>query len=558
MADAQMSPWTNSVGATEWINDSQAAIAHSLHVAMHLALHPPSQPGRALQGRTLALWVNLDRDAPDIYSATLDTSSSPEALIHELEQNGLEQTTLSMCQLSALPTWFEDWRQTPCITQLDTGALLMPVRATVEPLVSELTQSGVAWLDAALLIAPTVAFDALPWLEDDRQLIHPPTAWTAAEISYWSAQAQHLGATYQQVIQALQLEQVRQQRSLIGRVVHLLNSNLQSDQVLHQILAEVGQQYESDCVLLLDMRTLPAVSIPAQWKASTARPPVTVPTDPFKGVWQELVDLFLQDGVSYLVMHCAQPQPESLGDLCIFFEAATLVVIPIFLQAEFFGVLIMATNRMEGTDPRTDLPVFHQIADHTAIALHQIMQSSQLRPINMEREEERLAPVDAWCDALTRLPNRPALERDLSHLSHSTIWTVDPAFSILLADIDYFKLINDTYGTAAGDEVLQEIARRLQNQLRQGTQIYRFDGEEFLMLLDGTLLKPAADVAERLRAVVQQQSILTTSGPINATISFGIAQKDLTHDRHASDVVRRAEQALLEAKREGRNRIKVI
>ena len=166
--------------------------------------------------------------------------------------------------------------------------------------------------------------------------------------------------------------------------------------------------------------------------------------------------------------------------------------------------------------------------------------------------------MDVWCDVLTNLPNRPALERDLSQLSHPTLWTVDPAFSILLADIDYFKLINDTHGTAAGDEVLQEVAHRLQNQLRQGTQIYRFDGEEFLMLLDGTLLKSAADVAERLRAVVQQQSILTKAGRINATISFGVAQKDLSHDRHASDVVRRAEQALLEAKREGRNRIKVI
>ncbi|MBE9098386.1 diguanylate cyclase domain-containing protein [Vacuolonema iberomarrocanum] len=557
MTDAQIDPWENSVGAALSADDPSGAIARSLHVQMHQALHPPGQTTLVLQGQALALCIGLDQEIATVYTSIF-LSPHPESSAEGLSAEGLERATPGMFQLPSIPSWFESWWQAPCIAQLDTGVLLIPVRGDVESLATETPQRSVDGLDAALLVATTFEPDALPWLQGDHPFTAPPTGWAAAEISYWSAQAQHLGAAYQQAIQTIQLEQVRQQRSLVGRVVHLLNSALQPDQVLHQILAEVGQQYDSDRILLLDLRTLPSVSVINQWSADASEPPVRVPTEPFKAVWQELVDLFLQDGASYLVMHCAQPEPESLVDLCTLFEVATLVMIPVFLKAEFFGVLMMGTDQIAGTDPRTDLPIFYQIADHAAIALHQIMQTSQSRPGNTEREEGRLTPVHAWWDTLTRLPNRPALERDLSQLSHPTLWPVDPPFSVLLGDIDYFKLINDTHGTAAGDQVLQEVARRLQNQLRQGTKVYRFDGEEFLMLLDGTLLKAAADVAERLRAAVQQLPITTTAGRINATISFGIAQKDLTRDRHASDIVQRAEQALLDAKRDGRNRIKVV
>jgi diguanylate cyclase (GGDEF)-like protein len=301
------------------------------------------------------------------------------------------------------------------------------------------------------------------------------------------------------------------------------------------------------------------VSIIEQWSAAGA--PLAqeaLATDLGKLMGQDLVDLFLQDGASYLVVQCEQPESEALVNLCTLLAVTTLVIVPVFAKAEFFGLLILGTNQTAGTNPRTDLPILYQIADHAAIALHHIMQSPPLQLPQGDRPDQgQQSPLQSWYDVLTHLPNRPALERELSHLSHPTLWPVDPAFSVLLGDIDYFKLINDTHGNAAGDEVLQEIARRLQAQLRQGTQVYRFDGEEFLVVLNNTQLRPAADVAERLRAVVQQTPIKTQAGNINVTLSFGVAQKELERDRQAIDIVRRAEQALLVAKREGRNRVKV-
>ena len=552
MTDAQIDPWENGGGVALSEDDPLAAIAHSLHVALHLALHPPTRDTLSLRGRALALWVNLDREVINVYTASVAASPEPQGQPVELKH-----TRFGKSEVDPVPPWFEEWRQSPCIAQLDTGELILPVRAEVESLLADGAQSGVDWIDAVLWVSTDFQPQALPWMAADRSFNAPPPAWSAAEISYWSAQAQHLTATYQQAMQTIQLEQVRQQRSLVGRVAHLLNSTLDPDEVLHQILAEVGQQYDSDRVLLLDLRTVPTVSVIDQWSDAIDAPGF-VPSALPKVVWQELLDLFLQDGASYLVVQCAQPEPEALEDLCTHFKVSTLVLVPVFLKAEFFGVLLLGTNQSTGTDPRTDLPVLYQIADHAAIALQQIMQSLHPRSAIAEREDGRPPPVDAWSDALTRLPNRPALERELEHLSHPTIWLVDPAFSVLLGDIDYFKLINDTHGTAAGDEVLQEMARRLQAQLRQGTKVYRFDGEEFLVVLDGTLLKPAADVAERLRAAIQQTPIRTTAGKINATMSFGVAQKDLQRDHNASDIVQRAEQALLEAKREGRNRIKVV
>lgn len=548
MTDAQIDPWGSKVEGAASADAPLVAIAHALHVAMHLALHPPTSDTLPLQGRALALWINLQHGTADVHCGVVQPSAPTERAQLEFSHTALKHVVAA-----PLPGWFEEWWASPGLAQLEGGELLIPVRAGVESLTADVASNQVDWLDAVLLVAPEFAPDPA-WLHQPCRVSAPPTTWPAPEISYWCAQAQHLAATYRQAVQGFQLDQVRQQRSLVGRIVHLLNSTLNPDQVLHQILAEVGQQYESDRVLLLDMRTMPSVALIDQWHAADPEPPDRVPTTLAKLVWQELVDLFLQDGASYLVIHCDMADPEHLAELCHWIEVATLVVVPVFLKAEFFGVLLIGTNQLAGTDPRTDLPILYQIADHAAIALHQIMQSPQLRPASSERE----APVDVWCDALTRLPNRPALERELGHLSHPTLWPVDPPFSVLLGDIDYFKLTNDTHGTAAGDEVLQEIAHRLQNQLRQGTKVYRFDGEEFLVLLEGTLLKPAADVAERLRAAVQQTPIKTTAGRINVTISFGVAQKDLGCDRQANDIVQRAEQALLEAKREGRNRTKVL
>jgi diguanylate cyclase (GGDEF)-like protein len=161
-------------------------------------------------------------------------------------------------------------------------------------------------------------------------------------------------------------------------------------------------------------------------------------------------------------------------------------------------------------------------------------------------------------DELTHLMNRRALERQLEHLSSLTRWNSQQPFSIILCDIDYFKLVNDTYGHLVGDEVLQRLAHRFTQQLRRETPAYRYGGEEFVVILPDTDLDKAVSVAERLRYSIRSTPIKTASGTVEITASFGVAQQDLRQDSSAWEVFDRSDKALYEAKRQGRDYVKVL
>ena len=125
----------------------------------------------------------------------------------------------------------------------------------------------------------------------------------------------------------------------------------------------------------------------------------------------------------------------------------------------------------------------------------------------------------------------------------------------LRIDIDNFKNINDTYGHQAGDYILQETCRIIKtNILRSEDQIGRYGGEEFTILLTDTPLHEGSDVAERVRKAIESYSFEFEDKKIDVTISAGIAT--LTEeDDDPVEIIRRADEALYDAKRSGRNRV---
>ena len=159
----------------------------------------------------------------------------------------------------------------------------------------------------------------------------------------------------------------------------------------------------------------------------------------------------------------------------------------------------------------------------------------------------------AVSDPLTGLHNRRFLE---SHLAQ----TVERArrqrtpFSLLVADIDHFKRINDGFGHDAGDRVLREFARRLGRAVRASDLACRFGGEEFAVLMAGADEATAMVVADRIRRSVFETPFDVGGEEIIVTVSAGLAVFDPDTD-DASSVFRRADQALYGAKRGGRNRV---
>jgi diguanylate cyclase (GGDEF)-like protein len=126
----------------------------------------------------------------------------------------------------------------------------------------------------------------------------------------------------------------------------------------------------------------------------------------------------------------------------------------------------------------------------------------------------------------------------------------------MMIDIDLFKPINDTFGHAAGDVVIQGIVKRALESLRQSDSIGRIGGEEFAVVLPETPLAAAFDVAERLRAHIQDKPIVAGHVAVACTVSIGVAQLS-PQDSGIEDLLHRADTALYAAKKGGRNRVEL-
>jgi diguanylate cyclase (GGDEF)-like protein len=149
-------------------------------------------------------------------------------------------------------------------------------------------------------------------------------------------------------------------------------------------------------------------------------------------------------------------------------------------------------------------------------------------------------------DALTGLPNRALImDRAEQMLGHARRHGVEA--SAMFMDLDGFKGVNDTFGHPVGDELLREVAARIGGVLRETDTIGRLGGDEFVVLVEGG----AAQIAERILAVLREPFDLGTGTPISITTSIGIASGDR---EAAKDLLRDADIALYEAKGAGRNR----
>ncbi|MFP4606232.1 diguanylate cyclase [Thiohalospira sp.] len=180
-----------------------------------------------------------------------------------------------------------------------------------------------------------------------------------------------------------------------------------------------------------------------------------------------------------------------------------------------------------------------------------------LRPLRRARDHlearvaERTRELEyrANHDYLTGLDNRLKFEEFLEAETERAERYGDP-FSLILCDIDHFKWVNDTYGHNVGDEVLVELARRFTTAVRRVDRVARWGGEEFAILLPDTGLAAAEDLAERLRRVVAESPFPTVG---SVTMSFGVTARRSGDSQQR--LLLRADQALYQAKEEGRNRV---
>lgn len=218
-----------------------------------------------------------------------------------------------------------------------------------------------------------------------------------------------------------------------------------------------------------------------------------------------------------------------------------IMVVPLLYRDQLLGT-VTAINRLDQADfDASDLALLEAMANQAAAAIAnaQLVSDVQHRAIT---------------DDLTQLLNRRGFftigNRELARARRQ-----HEGFAILMLDIDYFKQVNDRYGHACGDEVLREVAQRCRKNTREVDVLGRYGGEEFVIVLANVSYEPARIVAERLRAYIAATPVGTANGPIPVTISIGVALLDDATTLEA--LVQRADGALYNAKRNGRNRVEV-
>ena len=218
--------------------------------------------------------------------------------------------------------------------------------------------------------------------------------------------------------------------------------------------------------------------------------------------------------------------------------AAEHIAFPLRLGTSDFGSLVLSAPSFDADQVETAASLAAQVV----VALENA---------RLHRIVERQALVDS----LTGLANRRSLEETL-RLELARAARFGESVTIVLADLDDFKQINDTYGHQAGDEVLKAFAATLRSTVRESDMAGRWGGEEFALVLTGTDSLGGARLAERARRTIEEREVEMPNGDVvSVTASFGVASFPETTE--LGEVLAAADSALYAAKREGKNRVVV-
>ena len=233
-----------------------------------------------------------------------------------------------------------------------------------------------------------------------------------------------------------------------------------------------------------------------------------------------------------------------------------LPFIPIIMQT----ALDSTEHKVEGLDAGAD----DYLTKPINFAELEARVSSKLRikalQSELEARDKELSDLNnklreiSLTDGLTQIENRRSLEDRLHDMWQHSVRLHEP-IALVMCDIDKFKSVNDHYGHQAGDSVLKEFAQLLKSEAREIDRVGRYGGEEFLLILPGTVLDAAVTFAERLREKVANHTFTYTGGTLCRTMSCGVAGSPHPRVKDQEALLKASDEALYVAKETGRNRV---
>jgi diguanylate cyclase (GGDEF)-like protein len=344
--------------------------------------------------------------------------------------------------------------------------------------------------------------------------------------------------------QALTVERLRHERAdaltaLEKRVKQLeiletagrtLTSSLEMSQVHNKVLsAAIGLTgADGGRLFLLDERGAQLVVRAARGPAGTA---TLLPSEP------------ADDPLAAQVVRTNQPflfRPAPNSESQPGAPRHPALYVPLRLRDHMLGALAVDSRQQQKLFTQADIGPLSTLADYAAIAISNARLFAEVQ-------------LAAITDELTGLNNRRHFMA-LAEQEYKRARRFDRPLTAIMLDIDHFKQVNDTYGHAAGDQVIAEVGRRLRSGVRAIDIAGRYGGDEFVLILPETLLAGAGMLGDRLRRGIAATPIATVGGSLSITMSLGVATTQPNLPDMAT-LIANADSALYAAKQAGRNRV---
>lgn len=337
---------------------------------------------------------------------------------------------------------------------------------------------------------------------------------------------------------------------LVNRITQNIGQSLELNTILSTAVSEVSDFFEADRTLICRVTD----ENKKTWKIiaeAIAGERDTTPKDETLGEVLSQLDIpFYASGRVHSVpdlqaRDLSSQKARFLGYLGI----RSVLIAPILVKNKLWGLLLIAQQAPRRWE-RSEINLFEQMTSQMGLAIQHAMLYSQLEIANQKLLNQ------ANTDKLTQLSNRRRFENTLDK-EWRRMRRENQPLSVILCDVDHFKLYNDTYGHQAGDECLRAVAQALKQAIRRpADEAARYGGEEFVIVLPNTPLSGAQHVAEKVRRGVYELQLPHESSKTTdwVTISLGVASCIPDQSLSPEGLVQKADMALYTAKEKGRNR----
>src|SRR5687767_2158779 len=235
---------------------------------------------------------------------------------------------------------------------------------------------------------------------------------------------------------------------------------------------------------------------------------------------------------------------------------SSLPFIPIIMQTALDSIEHKVEGLDAGADDYITKPIHYselQARVRSLLRIKALQEKLAKRDRELSDMNDRLLMISRT-DGLTGIANRRHLEERMHEMwEHAT--RLNEPIACVMCDIDKFKSVNDTYGHQAGDAVLKQFAEVLTHEAREIDRVGRYGGEEFMILLPGTVLDAAVTFAERVRLAIEERTFTFDGGSLKRTVSLGVAAWPHPRVGNCDELLKSADDALYVAKQSGRNRV---